>query len=62
MHMTVVHVLLPAPLPEELIKSPYLTGIFQSSALWVFLSWAWTVARGNHDYDLWIKADSYHFE
>ncbi|KAI8343239.1 ankyrin repeat-containing domain protein [Chlamydoabsidia padenii] len=46
MHMTVVHFLLPAPVPEELIKSPYLTGIFQSSALWVLLNWAWTVARG----------------
>lgn len=57
MHMTVVHVLLPAPLPEELIKSPYLTGIFQSSALWVFLNWAWTVARGNREHDLWIKQD-----
>ncbi|ORZ23447.1 ankyrin repeat-containing domain protein [Absidia repens] len=46
MHMTVVHVLLPVPLPEELIKSPYLTGIFQSSALWVLLNWTWTVASG----------------
>ncbi|ORX45842.1 ankyrin [Hesseltinella vesiculosa] len=46
MHLIVVYVLLPAPVPEELTRSPYFSGIFQASAYWVLLNWLWTVAKG----------------
>ncbi|CAO3648506.1 unnamed protein product [Cunninghamella echinulata] len=50
MHLTITYILLPAPVPDEIIKSPYLTGIFQASAFWVIITWLFTIAKATSYY------------
>ncbi|KAI8063892.1 ankyrin repeat-containing domain protein [Gongronella butleri] len=53
MHFIVVYALLPAPVPEELTRSPYFSAIFQASAFWVLANWLWIVAKGTSHLLAW---------
>ncbi|CAO3630657.1 unnamed protein product [Cunninghamella blakesleeana] len=50
MHLIITYILLPAPIPDEIIKSPYLTGIFQASAFWVIIIWLFTISKETSHY------------
>ncbi|RUS24526.1 ankyrin repeat-containing domain protein, partial [Jimgerdemannia flammicorona] len=42
-HLSIVRFLIRAPSPDAMLRTPYFSSIFQSSAFWVLVSWGSTV-------------------